>query len=238
MSRLRVFASGYHGEQQQNLLRCVDLILPKGRDQPADGGLSSGKKGEIDLLTYLRDRHAAEAILGNVLVKGPMSKVKSGETVLKTAAIRPGSTSEFDAMIIERTGDERVRIVEMWEAKATIHPTTLHDVIHKKYASLELVLQDDDAQFFIEGAQYPLDTSHMPSIGIFGSDFLHARAATKRLQYVAFQEQLGKDPKMVLEILDSSDHKVPAPSVVERLQHLLNEMERLQPKVIIGRDVG
>lgn len=226
LSRLRAFADGYQGEQQHNLLRCVDLLLPKGSTQPADGGYSSGKKGEIDLLTYLMDRHVPEAILGNVLVKAPKSKVKPCQTVLETAKLREGSTSEFDAMIIEKTNDERVRIVEMWEAKATIHPATLLDVVRKKYASLENVLEDE-----------PIDTAHKPSIGIFGSDCLHARAAAKRLQYVSFLEQLGKDPKLVLQILDSSHHRVPAPCVLNRLQSLRDDMERLQPKVVVGRDL-
>jgi hypothetical protein len=225
-------------ERRDDLLRCIHLRLPKSSPQPADGGLSSGKKGELDLETYLRSQRHNDTeyeLCTHVLVKPPRSKIKKGETFLiETSHLLNGSTSEFDAMFIERTDSGYVRIVELWEAKATIHPTTLADLIFKKVKSLERILEDDKALFCIDGVHYPLDTTApLPLIGMFGSSVLSPKAAASRQQLVAFQNQLGKDEKLVMTVLEN-EGLAPAPDVSKQLRLLMDEVERLQPSVVIG----
>jgi hypothetical protein len=235
---MRILADKH--ERRGDLLRCLHLQLPKSSPQPADGGVSSGKKGELDLETYLRsERHNGASnyeLCTHVLVKPPRSKIKKGETfVIETSHLSDGSTSEFDAMFIERTGNGSIRVVELWEAKATIHPTTLADLIFKKVKSLERILEDDKAIFYIDGVHYPLDTtSPLPLIGMFGSGFLSAKAAANRQQLVAFQNQLGKDEKLVMTVLEN-EGLAPAPDVSSQLRYLMDEVERLKPTVVIGK---
>ena len=219
-------------DQYENLIRCIELDMSKASSQPADGGLSSGKKGELDLNSYLETRDAKGQCIYSVLVKPPRSKWKPGHAVIETTSNQSGTTSEFDAMVIEQIGSDTVRILELWEAKATIHPATLSDVIFKKVKSFESILLDEDAVLILDGVKYSIDKSSSYEIGIFGSEYLLPKSAARRIQVVAFQKQLRREAYMVVNVLDNG--RACVPDVIPILDKLLLEVKRLKPKLIIG----
>jgi hypothetical protein len=120
-----------------------------------DSGKQVGIQGELDMATYLQERIGQDSspiVLTNVLVK-PINKhlqhnnqhnnsSKRLPHVIASNVDLRRATSEFDAMVVEVTDDNTIRIVELWEAKASLHPVTIYDGIVKKMGALHLILDD------------------------------------------------------------------------------------------------
>ena len=132
----------------------------KGNQPPEDGGNFIGKKVEGDLVSYLEQLsedtpNNATMVISNVLVKSPKRHIRqinqcNGPNkwlphVILSNANLVGMTSEFDSMVVEMRGS-KIRIVELWEAKASLNPVTISDALFKKLHALNTVLQDPDAQ--------------------------------------------------------------------------------------------
>ena len=151
----------------------------KGSQTLADGGQFIGRKNEMDLASYLKQRRTQDGsnsetsapktlVISNVLVK-PINKhlrlckqnsqrlykQKQLPYVILSNTNLDGMTSEFDSLVLERVGD-KIRIAEMWEAKATLTPDTISDALFKKLPALQTVLQDPEAQIYF----YPQNESN------------------------------------------------------------------------------
>lgn len=151
----------------------------KGTQPLEDGGQFIGRKNEMDLASYLKQRRTRDVsnresnasntlVISNVLVK-PINKhlrvckqnnqknpkQKQLPYVILSNTNLDGMTSEFDSLVLERVGD-KIRIAEMWEAKATLTPDTISDALFKKVPALQTVLQDPEAQIYF----YPQNESN------------------------------------------------------------------------------
>jgi hypothetical protein len=236
VSSLRYFVDEKveEGERKQQLIQCIEKSFAKASSNPLDGGVASGKKGELDLETYLSKRILpGTRIICNIFVKPGGKQLKNGKGMaieVSSPELPDGMTSEFDAMVIHQV-DGRVRILELWEAKATLHPITIRDALSKKYAAVKYILADKDARLCIDGERLPIE-SLQPRIGIFGSKIFKPIAAGRRAQVALCENSLESDPKAVLEALEIGS--VQAPDVKPLLQETLELSRRLQPSVVVS----
>jgi hypothetical protein len=242
----------------------------RGPQQPDDGGKQMGIRGELDLTSYLQQEHAQDAntlILSNVYVKPPSKhfrntnqqnshKRKMPHVILSDIKL-VGMTSEFDALAVHMNATSKsIQVTELWEAKATLSPITISDVLFKKVHALEQVLKDPKARIHFcfedettatvrqvmgeDQQQEPLvfpfsnssaNTTNPLRIGIFGMDLLDPRSAARRTQFVKCEQRLERSPQAVVEALERG-HVTP-PDVIPSLERLLEEARRLQPLLVI-----
>jgi hypothetical protein len=213
------------------LLQCIEMSFPQAPRQPADGGKSDGLKGEMDMSTFLNDRWAnnPSMIRSSVLLKPNLKNKKAPDSIIVSAhALRERWTSEFDSMIVKIDEDDAssVNIVELWEAKASIHPASICDVLFKKAKSLQMILDDSDAQFHFHEQQYSIKDT-FPIVGIFGTTLLSPKSSARRAQMLTCEEILGSSVDAVLEAMATG--KVTPVDAESRLTHILDEVIRIKP---------
>jgi hypothetical protein len=221
-------------EMKGPLLQCIEMSFPRAPRQPADGGKSDGLKGEMDMSTFLNDRWAnnPSMIRSSVLLKPNRKNKKAADSIIVSAhALRERWTSEFDSMIVKIDEDDAssINIVELWEAKASLHPASICDVLFKKAKSLQMILNDSDAQFHLHEQQYSIKDT-FPTIGIFGSTLLSPRSSARRAQMLVCEEILGSSVDAVLEAMATGT--VTPVDAESRLKYILDEVIRIKPVLV------
>jgi hypothetical protein len=219
---------------KESLLQCIEMSFPQAPRQPSDGGKAGGLKGEMDMSTFLNDRWAnnPSMIHSSVLLKPNRKNRKSADSIIISAhALREGWTSEFDSMIvkIDENDASSINIVELWEAKASLHPASISDVLFKKAKSLQMILNNPDAQFHFHQQQYSIKDT-FPIVGIFGTKLLNPRSSARRAQILACEELLGSSVDAVLEAMATG--KVTPVDVESRLNYILDEVIRIKPVLV------
>jgi hypothetical protein len=219
---------------KEPILQCVEMSFPQAPRQPADGGKASGLKGEMDMSTFLNDRWANDPsmIRSGVLLKPNRKNKKSADSIIVSEhALRERLTSEFDSMIVKIDEEDAssIHIVELWEAKASLHPASISDVLFKKAKSLQMILGDSDAQFHFHEQQYSLKDT-FPKVGIFGTTLLNPRSSARRAQMLACEEILGSSVDAVLEAIATGN--VTPVDVESRLKFILDEVIRIKPVLV------
>ncbi|KAG7348912.1 hypothetical protein IV203_011509 [Nitzschia inconspicua] len=236
---------------QQLLQQCLTMKFVQAPPEPLDGGRSKGKQGEVDLQSYLT---ALSSIDDSVRVLSPVwirplgaHKIKGNNNkkckyVLEVPShhIQSGMTNEFDAMIVRLEGDT-VTIEQVWDAKATLDPSSIHDILFKKVSSLTSLLTSNDVlstgKFIIangnENSNIPssdvyniqvqsscsnstsnstTSTVLFPKIGLFGSKLPSPRAAARRLQVTVCEVLLESNREIVENVLKENTGKVTPPT--------------------------
>ncbi|KAL3893910.1 MAG: hypothetical protein SGARI_007905 [Bacillariaceae sp.] len=239
---------------------------------PADGGRSKGKRGESDLTTYLIAKYGSDRqILSPVWIRerNPAKNTKAitkQQYVLEVppGTMKDGMTNEFDAMVVSlhhgnggEDDNNAFMIEEVWDAKATIDPIAMYDILNKKVSTLETILQPEillDTKFVIrqDGHNSQRETSSvmvkpasedgnstnlLPQIGLFGSRFPSPQKAAQKLQVTICEHLLETDKNIVESILleDPPTGKVSAPQEVvnRRLSKLEQLVRRIQPVLVV-----
>ncbi|KAG7338534.1 hypothetical protein IV203_013998 [Nitzschia inconspicua] len=237
---------------QQLLQQCLTMEFVQAPPEPLDGGRSKGRQGEVDLQSYLTALHSIDdsvRVLSPVWIR-PLGahKIKSNNNkkckyVLEVPSqyIQTGMTNEFDAMIVRLQGDT-VTIEQVWDAKATLDPSSIHDILYKKVSSLRSLLTADDVlssgKFVIakddENSAVPSSdvyniqlqlpcsnstsksttttTVLFPKIGLFGSKLPSPRAAARRLQVTVCEVLLESNREIVETVLKENTGKLPPPT--------------------------
>ena len=221
-------------DMKETLLQCIEMSFPQAPRQPADGGKFDGLKGEMDMSQFLNDRWANNPamIRSSVLLKPNRKNRKAADSIIVSAhALRERWTSEFDSMIVKIDEDDAssINIVELWEAKASLHPASICDVLFKKAKSLQMILDDSDAQFHFHEQQYSIKDT-FPTVGIFGTRLLSPRSSARRAQMLACEEILGSSVDAVLEAMATG--KVTPVDAESRLTHILDEVIRIKPVLV------
>jgi hypothetical protein len=222
-------------EIKTKLFQCLENPLGRAPSQPADGGRSLGIKGEIDLDSFLKQRvfDGKRQIRLNVLVKPSGRSLKTPHNCLLEVSpgiIKDGLTSEFDAIVLHLTAD-CAQILEVWEAKACLHATTIEDILAKKVPSLNLILSDPQTKLIIDGKRFPI-TGSFPIVGIFSTSILNPEAAARRIQYVLCENRLETDKRAVDEALVSG--LVHSFDGALRMNEILALVKKNRPIVVVS----
>jgi hypothetical protein len=248
------------------LRKCLDMTFSPPPSLPADGGRSKGKQGEVDLTAYLESR--IEDKCRNYHVLSPVwirernptknKNISKHRFVLEVppGTMKFGMTNEFDAMVVSfgdgEHDDNRICIIEeVWDAKATMDPVAMHDILHKKLSSLRIMLQPEilvDTKLVIQndciaqGQAYDVvinpaadaaASEVLPQIGLFGSRFPPPKGAAQRLQVTICERLLETDWDIVQDILSeepfSGKISPPQDIMLIQLSNLMELVRRIQP---------
>ena len=160
--------------------KCIKCSLPNDKDDIENRKANDGRQCEVSCLEFLSGRsvEASRMILSNVFVKPRISKKTpkkgiGGGAVIVTSIDLDGTCSEFDAIIVEKVSDEQSRtttailVCEVWEAKATISPLTIHDAITKKVAAMNDILANESGIVLLDRTEYTLTSNCRATLWYF-----------------------------------------------------------------------
>jgi hypothetical protein len=221
---------------------CIKCSLPDDKDNAESKKASDGQQCEARCLDFLSGRSMEESriILSNVFVKPRHSEKPSenstGGAVIVTPIDLDATCSEFDALIVEKVNDEQsrttasVRVCEVWEAKATISPLTIHDALTKKAAAMNDILASKSEIILLDRIEYTLSGNCEPVFGIFGNELLPPKRAATQVNMVECLHALSSNVHTVSEALEvgyvtmSSDRSIQS---IRRLQSVVEDFESL-----------
>jgi hypothetical protein len=170
----------------------------------------SGKITEASCLEYIEKQYQSPSrhtILKNVFINTrrnaeekhkPPRPRRNKSTVIWTdegGTDRYKICSEFDVLLVNEFNEDMHQIESIWEAKRTISPSTLYDVLKKKLAAVELLLSDFTAELvykdrettrtlqFAQSAR--LKNAPIFTFGIYGTELLHPTNAADSIRSVA-----------------------------------------------------
>ncbi|KAL7483293.1 hypothetical protein ACHAW6_008944 [Cyclotella cf. meneghiniana] len=249
-------ASGRRAEES-----CIRYILERKQDS-----VSIDRKCTILRNVYVNTRRNYNA--NNTGIPTPKYKPpkihKNGSAIIWTdegGADRYRVCSEFDVLILTSSdmhhslgtfsNDHKQSISEgntfveaIWEAKRTISPSTLYDVLTKKLGAVELLLDDESAKLVYEdgeaGGTLPISPSKrqhdIPSFtfGIYGIELLRPENAADSIRSVAGANVVSSDLNEVIcaiercnesrnELLLVEVETKRALSIVDKLKKLIKE---------------
>lgn len=175
---------------------------------------------------YLRERHLdGSTVVSNIFVKekqaeGPLPR--SGTASIFTQQVRPGDCGELDVVVIspmaavsalEPATDVRPAstpaITEVWEAKFTVSPVTIHDAITKKLSAISRIMADEthklvygDGLVAFFPSRQQLDGERF-GFGIFGLELMTPNQAAVELQGITCRQALIRDPQRIMHALET-----------------------------------
>jgi hypothetical protein len=261
------------------LQQCLDMSFVQAPPESMDGGKAKGKRGEVDLTSYLRERYQHDSnyrVLAPVWVR-PFSNHQyinnknkcQYELQIPSEFITSGMTSEYDAMIVRMTegdsdGSTTLTIHEVWDAKATLDPAAMYDILRKKVSSLEMILVSTNvlphAKFVfandkmdslgVFSVQVGGSSEHtpgisstgtpFPKIGLFTSCLPTPRAAARRLQTTVCEVLLESDREWVRQVIEANTGKIspPGDKVEQYARRILQLVQKVQPIVVLSDTVN
>lgn len=167
-------------------------------------------------------------------------------------ANRHRECSEFDAVIIRHNNNEtddqvsmddtdksRAAIESIFEAKRTISPSTLHDILMKKLGAIEALLEDTSAELAYKDGEVtgtaPISSDTTPSFtfGIYGVELLPPGNAADSIRSIAGSNIVSSNIHEVVSALERESHnenssvmvEVEVASTIEIVQNLKSIIE-------------
>lgn len=180
------------------------------RESSSECSTLSGKITEASCLKYIEGRYqnsTRHTTLKNVFINTrrnleekykPPRPRRNKSSVIWTdegGADRYRICSEFDVLLVKECNKDIRRIESIWEAKRTISPSTLYDVLKKKLTAVELLLNDLSAELVYEDGEATralqfaqsarLNNTPTFTFGIYGTELLHPTNAADSIRSVA-----------------------------------------------------
>jgi hypothetical protein len=180
------------------------------RESSSECSTLSGKITEASCLKYIEGRYQSSTrhtTLKNVFINTrrnleekykPPRPRRNKSSVIWTdegGADRYRICSEFDVLLVKECNKDIRRIESIWEAKRTISPSTLYDVLKKKLTAVELLLNDLSAELVYEDGEATralqfaqsarLKNTPTFTFGIYGTELLHPTNAADSIRSVA-----------------------------------------------------
>ena len=198
----------------------------------------------MDLQAYLERRSAKD----NSKVLAPVwVKVKNGKPIkskrcpyileLPSSVDLQGMTSEFDSMLVQENRDGSIKIHEVWEAKSSLYPITLEDILKKKYGAIREIYKQDSIELFFNDTRHNVDTSEgIPPLGIFGTVLVEPKSAARRTVIACGETLLESDPDKVREALRDGSIQVPKEVVNAKLALLLEQIRKSKPILALSSE--
>jgi len=221
-----------HGVSKANGLECEHLCVE---------WLENQKRDDDD-----------QIVLSNVLINNKKTKLRSKylirgnvRSIIWTSSARDGVCSEFDAVVLQApvpglNGDDETidlevelptSISEIWEAKYSMGPSSLHDVLSKKLPAIRTLLEDGDLSIYYKGSHRRLVESGGPmTLGLFGMELLPPENALGQLRSTAISYALSTN-------VDAALHAVENGFIELGVECILDDLRRLRQKYIDSNNV-
>lgn len=226
--------------------KCIDYFQSNfngnsgSNGDPASSKLN-GLECEQACLNWLQDQNRKDDIvLGNVVINNYTTKSRQkylnqahgiARNVIWTQTVRNGITSEFDAVVLRpswlnNNGEMSTSITEIWEAKYSMSPSSLHDVLSKKTPAIRALMRDDQLSISYNGNHHSLrDRNEGMVLGVFGSELLPPLQALGQLKSTAMSYALSADVDIAMNAIDSG--------IVElSVDILLHDLRKLRQKYV------
>jgi len=255
--------------------KCLDRFYPLDAEQSTSSekqtnlteeGLQSGKRCEdscIAYLTYERDLVEQEqyTVLQNVYVNNRRGKETKyvPPKILKTPKDMNGTgiiwaenldgggrhrlCSEFDAVVVSSDSIESV-----FEAKKTISPSTIHDILSKKLGAVNTLLEDPSAELVYGDGEitrtipFTSTDSTRFTFGMYGTELQRPEHSADSIRSIAGSYVVSSDVGEIIRALDdmSDDGMVmveveltSALSIIESLRSLVKEVSVRRVDVVL-----
>ena len=210
-------------EQVEAAKKCLEMI------QNVDGSVYSNNYGaskangiecEQALLCWLQNEKPDDSfILSNCMINNCTTKsrvkyTKKGprrvDNIIWTSSARDRVCSEFDAVILSSDSDVDSKqdeepptmISEIWEAKYSLSPSSLHDILTKKVSAIRTLTQDDKLSISYNGCHQTLGKQNSVALGLFGVELLPPANAFGQLQSTAISYALSSDVDVALQAVN------------------------------------
>eukprot|EP00977_Amphora_coffeiformis_P002182 scaffold425_cov175-Amphora_coffeaeformis.AAC.41 len=242
---LRLFVREKTGDMdeitRQNLLACLEFDYAANSVLQVDGGRTSGKEGEVNLFSYLESNLEDDStlqILAPVWIirqsNKPISKRCEYAVELPSTFDLHGMTSELDAVVVQTNDDScTVKLVQVWEAKATLNPPTLYDALLKKGCTIHAIMENDSS-LVVRGQRYKVEKGHSPRLGIYGTRMDALRTAARKTQTVLAEQSLQRDPSEVKVALRKGHVLVERSEIVAYIEKIRKLARTLDPVVTVS----
>mmetsp|Transcript_16164 Transcript_16164/g.25162 ORF Transcript_16164/g.25162 Transcript_16164/m.25162 type:complete len:327 (+) Transcript_16164:1914-2894(+) len=152
----------------------------------------------------------------------------TGTGIIWTSIDRENTCSEFDNVIVDK---ESQHVIEVWEAKYSISPSTLWDAVTKKLSAVRQLVHDEDA-FLMYGDDDLLasiggtDGPTKISFGIYGRKLLAPSNAVGQLKAMAASKTLTSDIGAIIDAIECGFVEVNTTTLLSDLDLLRMELEK------------
>ncbi|KAL7540183.1 hypothetical protein ACHAXR_010590 [Thalassiosira sp. AJA248-18] len=219
---------------------CLDKFYPvegySEKQEPGDG-IRCGKECEDSCIAFLQSKYSGfgqkHKILHSVFVnarrstqnkyvppktfkRGSSQKKESG--IIWTELFRKNECSEFDAIVLSSGISDAANGLEsnstfvesIWEAKKTISPSTLHDILSKKLGAIEALIDDDGAELVYKDSEdndvsIPFFSQDMRfTFGIYGRELQRPENAADSIRSIAGSNVVSSNVEEVIRSLERS----------------------------------
>lgn len=220
--------------------KCVDLFKNCDLDDDSKTNLVSpkvsGAQCEKACMNFLQNKTGKEyRILANVMINNVATKSRQkymnhnnrvARNIVWTQCARDRITSELDAIVLgpsRFSGEqEKLRYIdEVWEAKATISPSSINDVLTKKGYAVKALLNDEELSITYDGNNEQLGENERGVVlGLFGDEVLSPSNAFGQLKSTAVAQALSSDVDIALNAIKCGDVELGIEGVLHDLQQL------------------
>ena len=198
---------------------CIDFLTS---EYNADDGHHSDARKRIVLQNvYVNSRRSKESskyVPPKVSKNGqPDPKDKLDGTGIiwsdnTSGAGRHRLCSEFDAVVLSEMSDARAEttntyLSSIWEAKKTISPSTLHDILSKKLGAIQTLVDDPTAEL-VYGDGFTTKTIPFAAeerkftFGVYGTELQKAENASDSIRSIAGSYVISSDIREIIRALD------------------------------------
>lgn len=117
------------------------------------------------------------------------------------------------------------RIVEFWEAKSCLNPSTLYDALTKKLSAIQSILEDEDATLTFGGRYRMKLQQHVTPLnpvtfGVYGMELLPPVNAVGQLKSMAMAHALDTNIDAIYQALEKGHVLIPITEVQDDLKNL------------------
>ena len=168
--------------------------------------------------------------------------------------------SEFDAIVVSckvsdaangQCNESNSTFIEsIWEAKKTISPSTLHDILEKKLGAIEALVDDQGAELvYMDGETtetIPFSSEGVRfTFGVYGSELQRPENAADSIRSIAGSNVVTSNIHEVIRALERDDVMVEvelssAMSIVTRLKSVVEEIQaqnQIEVKIFLEEGV-
>jgi len=222
---------GGHVLSKANGLYCEEACIEwlekrkNGQDAVNDDG------DELVLRNVMVNSHQTRSrpkynINGNALVAE-----KSSWNIIWTDSERKRACSEFDAVVLQVTDDSTsstVRISEIWEAKFSLSPSSIHDLLTKKLPAIRTILDDEDVAMSIGVSNRTIlckvENTGTITFGIYGMDILPPINAIGQLKSTAMSYALSSDLDFAMNAVKNEFVEIDSNRIIQDLEYLRQKL--------------
>ncbi len=239
------------------------ILRKNSHDNNDDGGKETSLFPANDSLDPSSIAHHQPIVLPNVMVNSYQTKSRPkykndnipdhSWNILWTSSERQKVCSEFDAVVLQPhfQSPHKVHISEIWEAKSSLSPSSIHDLLTKKLPAIQTILDDDEVTMSlhdpnmnenysaINDDEEGFDLNHRElhqihkdekqvTFGIYGMDVLAPSNAVGQLRSTAVSYALSSDLNFAMRAVEKGYAEI-------ELDCILNDLEYLRQKLTDGR---